>query len=289
MIRQQGPGRTDMYNCEDLKRDCMTLFNQTEGNTADIPGIGETVMYERPLTGFASAGDELFETFRQKEVIGANYLGPCEWLPEAKSVISFFLPFSEAVRTSNRAERTDPSKEWLYARIEGQEFIGRYMTAVSRHLAEQGIASCVPALDDRFGVRIEMTLNGLVPDFHADSRWSERHAAYACGLGTFGLSRGLITEKGMAGRFASIIVSAEFEPTERRYTGIDDYCVRCGACIRNCPAKAISLKHGKNNIRCNRYVEAMKKKYAPRYGCGKCQVGVPCETRRPGALTPSAE
>ncbi len=28
------------------------------------------------------------------------------------------------------------------------------------------------------------------------SSWSERHAAYAAGLGTFGLSDGLITEKG---------------------------------------------------------------------------------------------
>ena len=26
----------------------------------------------------------------------------------------------------------------------------------------------------------------------------------------------------------------------------------------------------------------MKAKYSPRYGCGKCQVGVPCEFRAPG-------
>ena len=30
------------------------------------------------------------------------------------------------------------------------------------------------------------------------STWSERHAMYAAGLGTFGLSKGLITKKGMA-------------------------------------------------------------------------------------------
>ena len=272
---------TEMYTNEDLTRDCLDLFRQTEGNSIDIPGIGETVLFDESIMGFASVEDDIFEVFRRKEVIGANYFGPGEWLPEAQSVISFFLPFSETVRASNRTDRTDPSREWMYARIEGQEFIGKYMDAVRHFLEEQGIAACVPALDERFEVKIEPTAKGLRPDFHADSRWSERHAAYACGLGTFGLSRGLITEKGMAGRFASIIVAAGFDPTGRKYTGIDDYCIKCGICAKNCPAKAISLKHGKNNLKCHMHVETMKKKYSPRYGCGKCQVGVPCEFRSP--------
>ena len=270
-----------MYTSQDLSRDCLDIFTQTEGNTVDIPDIGETVLYDTPLIGFASADDELFERFRRKEVIGANFMGPHEWLPEAKTVISFFLPISETVRKSNLADATDPSKEWLYARIEGQEFIGRYMAAIKKHLEEKGISACVPSSDERFGLKIEFTVEGFRPAFHADSKWSERHAAYACGLGTFGLSRGLITEKGMAGRFASIIVSEPFEPTPRKYTGIDDYCIKCGACIRKCPVNAISLKHGKNNLQCHRHVEKMKKKYSPRYGCGKCQVGVPCEARCP--------
>lgn len=260
------------------------LFGQTEGNAVEIPGVGETVMYDEPLIGFASADDELFvKIFRQKEVIGSNYFSPAEWLPGARTVISFFLPFTETVRASNREDPKDPSKEWLYARIEGQEFIGKYMTAIKSHLEEKGISACVPSQDERFGLKIEMTAHKLRPDFHADSRWSERHAAYACGLGTFGLSRGVITEKGMAGRFASIIVSEGFEPDERKYTGVYDYCIRCGKCAKNCPAKAITLKHGKNNIKCRLYVNSMEKKYSPRYGCGKCQVGVPCEFRNPGA------
>ncbi len=272
-----------MYSNAEFINDCLELFRQTKGNIVDVPGTGETVLFEEPIFGFASPDDELFETFRRKEVIGANYLGPYEWLPEAKSVMSMFLPFSEAVRKSNKTNRTDPSKEWLYARIEGQEFIGKYMAAIKQFLADKGIKACVPALDERFEVKIEMTAKGLRPDFHADSRWSERHAAYACGLGTFGLSRGLITEKGMAGRFASVIVSAEFEPTIRKYTGIDDYCIKCGVCAKNCPVKAISLKHGKNNLKCHMHVQTMKKKYSPRYGCGKCQVGVPCEFRAPAS------
>lgn len=271
-----------MYSKADCIKDCKDIFADAEGNVIDIPGIGETVLFDEPIIGFAAADDEIFNTFRRKEVIGANYMSPDEWLPGAKTVISFFLPFSEAVRVSNRVDSTDPSTEWLYARIEGQEFIGKFIASVRQHMEKHRMNACVPSSDERFGLKIEMTMNGIRPDFHADSKWSERHAAYACGLGTFGLSRGLITEKGMAGRFASIIVSEQFEPDLRKYTGVYDYCIKCGACIRNCPAKAISLKHGKNNVKCNRHVEAMKKKYAPRYGCGKCQVGVPCEFRAPG-------
>lgn len=278
-VNNRGKG-IEMYSKADFMDDCRMLFGRTEGNIVEVPGIGETVLFEEPLIGFASASDGIFEVFRQKEVIGANYFSPAEWLPEAQTVVSFFLPFTETVRASNREGKV-PSKEWLYARIEGQEFIGKYMSAIKQHLEECGIGACVPSMDDRFGLKIEITAHRLRPDFHADSRWSERHAAYACGLGTFSLSRGLITEKGMAGRFASVIITEAFEADKRDYTGIDDYCIRCGACAKKCPANAITLKNGKNNIRCRLYVESMRKKYSPRYGCGKCQVGVPCEFRSP--------
>ena len=271
-----------MYTREEFIRDCKNVFGSTEGNIENIPGVGETLLFDEPLIGFASASDGIFETYRREEVIGPHFFGPFEWLPEAKTVVSFFLPFSSAVRVSNRADRTDPSTEWLYGRIEGEAFIVSFMAALKRMLTEKGIGVCVPSLDERFDVQFEMTDGANGADFHADSRWSERHAAYACGLGTFGLSRGLITEKGIAGRYASLIVSEEWKATERRYTGIDDYCVKCGACIRRCPVHAISLEFGKNNVLCKAQVDKMGEKYAPRYGCGKCQTGVPCENRAPG-------
>ena len=111
---------------------------------------------------------------------------------------------------------------------------------------------------------------------------SERHAAYACGLGTFGLSRGIITQKGMAGRVASMIVDSTLETDERPYSGVYDYCVKCGACAKRCPAGAITVERGKNNALCSRYLDRMGERYAPRYGCGKCQTGVPCEHKIPG-------
>ena len=91
-----------------------------------------------------------------------------------------------------------------------------------------------------------------------------------------------ITEKGIAGRLGSLIVSERFEPRKREYTDIYEYCTRCGACIRRCPAGAISLENGKEHLPCDQFLEETKKKYAPRYGCGKCQTKVPCESRIPG-------
>ena len=55
------------------------------------------------------------------------------------------------------------------------------------------------------------------------SMWSERHVAYVCGLGTFGLSKGIITRRGMAGRFCSLVTELELDADIRPYQGLYDY------------------------------------------------------------------
>jgi len=142
----------------------------------------------------------------------------------------------------------------------------------------------VPAIDPRF----EAVHNGnkfheygCVTERTFGSNWSERHAAYVCGLGTFGLSKGMITERGMAGRFASVIIEEQLETDERPYTDVYEYCTGCGACARRCPANAIDLKKGKDHIACRAWLLRMSEIHAPRYGCGLCQTGVPCESCRP--------
>jgi epoxyqueuosine reductase QueG len=102
-----------------------------------------------------------------------------------------------------------------------------------------------------------------------------------CGLGTFGLSKGLITSKGIAGRFGSIITSLYLPPNKREYEEIYEYCSMCGACVKKCPVNAISIEKGKNHIICSKFLNQTVEKYKPRYGCGKCQVGVPCESMIP--------
>ena len=256
---------------------CINLFGQCSGNQVLIPDLGKVTLFDTPLIGFASAQDEIFMRYKEPNVIGPLFWGPREWLPSAQTVTSFFLPFTAEVRESNREDRALPSAPWLYGRIEGQQFIQGFMEHIQNWLTDQGIGSCVPILDKRFKLQKNPVTGKSGRDFHVESRWSERHAAYACGLGTFGLSRGLITKKGMAGRFASIVLEAALVPDTRKYIGIDDYCTKCGACAARCPAGAITLEFGKNNIKCSKYVDELEIQYAPRFGCGKCQTKVPCE------------
>ena len=263
-----------------LIESCLRLYHSCPGNDIEVPDLGMLKLFEEPLVGFASAADPLFEQYKSRDVIGDLFLSPTEWLPGAGTVVSIFFPIAEDIRKSNTENKKLPSMQWLYARIEGQQFITAYIMKLQKHLTEKGLQTCVPSLDARFGMRADH-ISAQPEDIRFNTRWSERHAAYACGLGTFGLSRGLITEKGTAGRITSIIIDEVLKPTQRSYTGTYDNCIFCGACAANCPVRAITPEHGKNNIKCNRYVEAMKKKYAPRYGCGKCQTGVPCECRIP--------
>ncbi len=257
------------------------VFEDCPGNRVDIPGSGPTLLFDSPLIGFASAEDDLFRKYKDEKIIGPMFMSPREWLPEAQTVVSFFLPFSEEVRTSNRENLLWPSLPWLYGRIEGQDFIRVFANGLQQTMKDEGLQSCVPWIDSRFKRQLLEYTGGDGDNFHVNSAWSERHVAYICGLGTFGLSRGLITEAGMAGRFTSIILDAKYEPDRRPYSATYEYCIHCGACVRRCPAGAITMEYGKNNVKCKQFLDMVKEKENPRYGCGKCQAGVPCEFRRP--------
>lgn len=262
-----------------------TLPGSTLAQQDDIPAqYAGTVLFDAPLVGFGAADDALFDEYKKVGVIGPWHMSPDEWLGAAQSVISVFFPISEQVRASNRCMKEDASLQWLYARIEGQRYIAQFTKTLAQWLTENGANVCIPATDPRFAsMRIGQGMTGYeeIDETTFGSNWSERHAAYVCGLGTFGLSKGLITKKGIAGRFTSIITDLPLPADERAYTDIYEYCTRCGACIVRCPADAIDLAHGKDHVRCDTKLEDSKKLFAPRYGCGLCQVKVPCEAGIP--------
>jgi epoxyqueuosine reductase QueG len=243
--------------------------NYVSADAAILPEIASLKLYGSFEIGVASWDDACFLRFKAPGVVGSGFLSPREWLPEARSVISVFFRAAPSVVASNAISRDLPSPEWLHARYEGQSFIASAMTALAGELEKNGFAAIAPQSDPRFAVK----------DFV--SNWSERHVAYACGLGTFGLSKGFITRYGMAGRLGSVVTSLELPPTGRSYDGVYDWCVMCGACVKNCPAGAISLEKGKDHGLCSAYIGVMKEKFAPRYGCGKCQAGVPCQDTSP--------
>ncbi len=277
-------------NKEELIKRVSNYINESPENiiqkeyaiSQDLVGMR---MFGEPLIAFSLAEDPLFEELKAPEAMGPHHLMPAEWLPGAKTVISVFLPFTSEVKKSNRTDAKLPSAPWLHARIEGHKFINNITLYIKELLEKSGDQAVVPLLDKRFWAKAgKVTANyPHTPETDANfiSNWSERHVGFICGHGTFGLSRGLITQKGVAGRMGSVITDAHFEPTKRAYTGLYEYCSKCGACIRRCPASAISLEKGKEHPPCSDYLDEMLELYRPRYACGKCQAGVPCESGIP--------
>lgn len=241
------------------------------------PHVVGVRIYDRPLVRFGDAHDELFSEFLKPEAVGPQHLLPDEWLEGAKTVISYFFPMSERVCESNREGRRG-SVEWFHARIDGQTFIleaGQQLVSMLEGLGYQAMR---PAGTPRFDATF-LDEENRANSFR--SNWSERHVAYACGLGTFCLSKGLITDAGVAGRFGSVITTASIPVTPRPYSDLYEYCIMCGACAANCPVGAISLDTGKDHFACYDELMVSKQFYPGYYGCGKCQVNVPCERTRP--------
>lgn len=251
---------------------------------------GTARYFNEPLVGFASAANPLFSEY--KNVIGDFHLTPEEmvavstpnhvWIPS--TVVCWVLPITAETRTANRHERSVPSKEWAHTRHFGEQFNSTLRRHVMSWLQEQGYHAAAPQLMSAWH-EVSESPAGIA------STWSERHAAYAAGLGTFSLNDALITAKGIAHRLGSVITDCPLEPSVQTYSDRRSNCLyfreqRCGVCIARCPVGAISRSGHDKNI-CRTYVYgALAKTVAPVYGvtaagCGLCQTKVPCESRIP--------
>ena len=272
------------------------FFETRRGNFIDkeialTPSLVGMKIFDTPLIGIADARDPIFETFfKQEEIVYGQFMTPDLWLNTAKSVISIFLPYTDDVKKGNAANLKRPTMEWLHGRYEGQQFIIALSKYVQKAFEDQGYKCVVPGLSEQLKVN---TGTHLVQDKKAQkyltnkdfwSNWSERHVAFAAGLGTFGLSKNIITAKGSAGRLTSFITDADLKTTKRKYTQIYENCSLCGACIPNCPVNAIHRESGKHHTVCSRYLDWVAEHYKPRYACGKCQVSVPCQDCIPKKL-----
>ncbi|MBQ4370363.1 MAG: epoxyqueuosine reductase [Oscillospiraceae bacterium] len=228
-----------------------------------------------PIMAVGRADDPKFAELKNENAVGPHHRLPEDWLPGAKSVISLFLPYSERVIKSNTADPAEPSYEWLFTRVDGQQHLLAMGKLVCALLEQAGYRAVVPQTEDSYCMRTSVEQQLPIPVW--SSNWSERHVAYVTGLGTFGRMTNIITKKGCCGRLISIVTDWEAEPDERDYEGLYDYCCDCGKCYSDCPAGALS-PHGKDKTLCAPFLRAIGKKYAPRYGCGKCQSGLPCST-----------
>jgi epoxyqueuosine reductase QueG len=172
------------------------------------------------------------------------------------------------------------------ARTHGETFNGdlrRHLIVLLEELGHRAVAPQYSPLWQEF----RETPVGIA------SRWSERHAAYAAGLGTFSLSDGFITTRGIAHRCGSVITSLPLSPTPRKFSTHQSNCLHyhdgsCGVCIARCPVDAIT-RNGHDKARCRELVygtapDKLSKVYGvPQTGCGLCQTKVPCEAAIPPA------
>jgi len=266
----------------ELIRDHIAASPANNMQTAD----GEPA-FDDVLVGFASGADPIWQQY--KEVIGAFHWTPWEVYsqhcplhparPEELTVVSWVLPQRERVRKANRRARRYPSEDWARIRIYGEAF----NVDLRRHVVAQFNAAGHPAVAPMLASNWTIVNSQR---FSYASSWSERHAAHAAGLGTFGLCDGLITAAGKAMRAGSVVVNAALTWTPRPYADHRAYCLffaegACGKCIDRCPVGAITEK-GHNKEKCRQHLAVSRRHVRKHYrfegyGCGLCQVGVPCE------------
>jgi epoxyqueuosine reductase len=270
-----------------------------------LPRYSNELLAEPPLVGFADGYDSIFNEFKNGAVIGEFHFTPEEALstylkrqhikakrkkPSSISVISMVFTATPKTRRSNHRESVMSSPRWQYAFGRGmmlmQSTLG-YLVSLLESLGYQAVAP--------------MTTN---PAFFLwqisggpTSDWSEKHIAYAAGLGAFGLNSGLITPRGAALHCGSVITDLAITPTPRAYDNYLANCLyyrngSCQRCIRRCPSGALS-KQGYDSIKCFFYHEIELPKICKDLGrepeggghpvCSLCQTKVPCENGIPRA------
>ena len=262
-------------------------------NNALEPG-SELPAFERPLVGFASGKDELFSFL--KDDIGSDfYWTPSEAFSRAfpaeraktdeLSVIAWVLPQTQYTRLAHGKTVNMPSIEWSKARHYGEKVNENLRRHVVELFEADGYQACAPVLLPQWSKAIS-------DQYGFASSWSERHTAHVCGLGTFGVSDGLITPAGKAVRVGSVIVRKRCTPTPRSYTNHNEWCLfhstgKCLECAHRCPAGAIS-KAGHDKVKCKEYIRNVTAVYVKKEqlgfevnSCGLCQTKVPCENRNP--------
>lgn len=249
-------------------------------------------IFDAPLVGFSSGADQLYNEY--KSHIGSFYFTPLELFsksfPAKKypadnlTVISWIIPSTGRTRREQGAHVRHPSERWARTRDLGEKF----NNAIRRHLVDQLARAEISAVAPLLAPHWSRYNEG---PYQPCSNWSERHAAFTAGLGTFGLCDGLITPVGKAVRIGSVIAAVKIAPSSRPYDNHHAYCLHyteniCRKCIPRCPVKALS-ESGHDKKKCMQYTEQTMNRYIKEeYGidtsaCGLCQGNVPCTDKVP--------
>ena len=230
--------------------------------------------WREPVIGVADPNNPKFKEL--KSLIPTTHFMPEDLLENPRSVIVFFLPFSEDIVKSN-IKGIESSRGWDIANIETNNLILDINHYLHNKFKALGFKSTI----------MPATYN--YDEKNLTSDWSHRHVGEIAGVGKFGINNILITERGCCGRMGSVITDAELIISDRDEF---EYCLykhngSCVKCAKSCVVDAIGFESGKAVVdreRCNNqiYNDAI-----PEYeigigdACGKCMVGLPCSYINP--------
>ncbi|MFX1588077.1 MAG: hypothetical protein ACFFC1_07980 [Promethearchaeota archaeon] len=283
---------------------------------SDLNKLHETYgggrIFLSPIIGVASGDDPIFKKF--KEVVGPEHLTPIEmWLASGQDsisssklrIVSIVFPFSDEIRKGSRntiqlSRITLPAEIYSLGRNYANAFKAETLRETIKFCEKRGYNAVAGMLSKSFSIIVK-------GGFH--STWSERHTAFAAGLGTFSLHEALITDLGCNIRLASIITNAPFIASDRKTDDPYKNCLfyakgTCRECEKRCPGKAID-KDGHDKTKCYEYGQKIERKMIQRIGpilkphirrvngklrpevypvgCAFCQFDVPCMDKNPMA------
>jgi epoxyqueuosine reductase QueG len=231
-----------------------------------------TNLWKEPIIEIISSKNEKLKLL--KEAVSIEHFMPFDILPDAKSIISFFIPFHENIVKSN-IKGIMASKEWAIAYIKTNDLIKTINDTIETLMEQRGYKTGKIPATHNFDVK------KLI------SNWSHRHIAYIAGIGTFGINNMLITKNGCCGRFGSIIINYELNEykqiIESKEKCLNKLNGTCGICQKKCIVNAYE-NNTYNRHKC--YEQCLANvEYHKEIGyadiCGKCLVGLPCSVKEP--------
>ncbi len=233
-----------------------------------------------PLVGFADASHPYILAL--KEIIGPSHFMPTDVLEDAAIIIAYYVPFTRELAKTNRTSGRLASSKWALAYEQTNAMFGYLNAHLIGYLEQNGYHAAVSKQASTFDQE------KLI------SNWSQRHFAYAAGLGTFGLNNMLITKSGCCGRYSTIVTNLDMAPDMPLS---EELCLfkkdgSCGVCMKKCPMEALSIT-GYKRQKCYSLLRENAKLYTE-FGssyldeagknansegsevCGKCITASPC-------------
>lgn len=229
-------------------------------------------IWKKPIVRFADANDPGFLELRR--IVDEGHYMPQDYLPGAKNVLSWFLPFLPELGRNNLPGELS-SEQWANAYVLTNEMAARVNGELAAFIQnELGCAAAVP-----------MDV-GMISTENPRSRWSQRHVAYLAGHGTFGKNNMLISDAGTVGRYFSIVTALDIVPDAiiREERCLWKRNGTCGACIRRCESGALT-EEGFDRFKCLRQCLKNMARYPGADVCGKCIVELPCSYGIPKTRT----